>query len=85
MISNQPKDKLHSQLDHGSHCRAGKINGRAPVALNPGDATARGIGDGDAVRLFNDRGWCLASAVLNPDLRPKLKSGNTRLLNSKTA
>lgn len=69
MISNQPKDKLHSQLDHGSHCRSGKVNGRTPVALNPIDAATRGISQGNTVRLFNDRGWCLAAAVIDDNLR----------------
>ena len=31
---------------------------------------ARGIGDGDIVRLYNDRGACLAGAVLSAALRP---------------
>ncbi len=31
---------------------------------------ARGIRDGDVVRLYNDRGACLAGAVLSEALRP---------------
>lgn len=69
LISNQPSDKLHSQLDHGSHCRASKIKGREPVMLHPAAASARGIADGDIVRLFNGRGACLAAAVLNDGVR----------------
>ena len=30
--------------------------------MHPTDAAARGIADGDIVRLFNDRGACLAAA-----------------------
>ncbi len=37
-----------------------KITGREPVRINPLDAAARGIRDGDIVRLFNARGACLA-------------------------
>ena len=70
LISNQPADKLHSQLDHGSHCRASKIKGREPVMIHPAAAAARGISDGDIVRLFNGRGACLAAAVLSDGLRP---------------
>jgi biotin/methionine sulfoxide reductase len=40
------------------------------VRINPQDAAARGIADGDIVRLYNDRGACLAGAVLSHDLRP---------------
>ena len=36
----------------------------------PHDAAARGIADGDIVRLYNDRGACLAGAVLSEALRP---------------
>ncbi len=70
LISNQPKTKLHSQYDQGSHSRAAKIRGREPVRIHPADAQARGIGDGDIVRLFNDRGACLAAAVLSEAVRP---------------
>ena len=49
---------------------AGKVAGRAPVQLHPADAAARGIADGDVVRLYNDRGACLAGAVLEDGLRP---------------
>ena len=35
-----------------------------------GDATRRGIGDGDVVRVFNARGACLAGAVLDAGVMP---------------
>ncbi len=65
MLSDQPADKLHSQLDHGPHSRATKIKGRQPITLHPEDAAARGLSDGDLVRVFNDRGACLAAARLS--------------------
>jgi len=70
LLSNQPRTRLHSQLDQGSVSRASKIKGREPVRLNPADAAARGIQDGDVVRVFNDRGACLAGAALTEDVRP---------------
>lgn len=70
LISNQPKTKLHSQIDHGSHSRASKIGGREPVHMHPGDAADRGLGAGDIVRLFNDRGACLGGVVIDETLRP---------------
>ena len=69
LLSNQPATRLHSQLDNGRHSRAGKIDGREPVTMHPADAAARGIEAGDAVRLFNDRGACLASAVVSENVR----------------
>ena len=47
----QPTARLHSQLDHGAVSRDAKINGHEPVKINPRDATARDIKDGDIVRL----------------------------------
>lgn len=69
LISNQPERKLHSQLDQGDWCAGGKLHGREPVAIHPDDAAARGIADGDLVRLFNDRGACLGAALVTDDLR----------------
>jgi biotin/methionine sulfoxide reductase len=70
LIANQPATRLHSQLDFGAVSLAAKIKGREPVRIHPEDAAARGIGDGDVVRLYNDRGACLAAAVLSDALSP---------------
>ncbi|MEI4196891.1 molybdopterin guanine dinucleotide-containing S/N-oxide reductase [Roseovarius sp. E0-M6] len=70
LISNQPKDKLHSQLDHGGVSRAGKVAGREPLHIHPDDAAVRGLKDRDVVRVFNDRGACLCGAVLDASIRP---------------
>ena len=78
MLSDQPFTKLHSQLDHSAYSKANKIKGREPVLVNRDDAKARGIADGDIVRLFNDRGSCLAGARLSDRIRPgvvKLSTG----------
>ncbi len=69
MVSNQPRTRLHSQLDCGSVSRDGKIAGREAMRLNPDDAAARGIADGDIVRVFNDRGACLAGAIVTDAIR----------------
>jgi biotin/methionine sulfoxide reductase len=70
LIANQPATRLHSQLDFGATSLASKIEGREPMRINPADARARGIADGDIVRLFNHRGACLAGAVLSDAVRP---------------
>ncbi len=39
------------------------------VRIHAVDAANRGISDGDVVRLFNDRGACLAAAQISDDVR----------------
>ena len=70
LISNQPTLRLHGQLDNGPVSRASKVQGREPLWLNPSDAAARGISDGDVVRVLNDRGACLAGAVVTNAVCP---------------
>lgn len=70
LISDQPVTRLHGQLDDGPTSRAGKVGGREPAHLNPADAAARGIADGDVVRIFNDRGACFAAARLDTAVMP---------------
>ena len=70
LISNQPATRLHSQLDFGAYSQASKRQGREVCTRHPDGAAARGIRDGDIVRLFNDRGACLASVALSDALRP---------------
>jgi len=70
MLSNQPRTRLHSQLDGAGVAKESKIQGREPVWIHPDDAAARGIADGDVVRLFNGRGAVLAGAVVTDLVRP---------------
>ena len=70
LVANNPATRLHGQLDGGAYSQASKVKGREPVRMHPSDAAARGIAEGDVVRLFNDRGSCLAGAVITADVRP---------------
>ena len=70
LLSDQPARRLHSQLDASPHSMAAKVAGREPIYLNPDDAAARGIADGDVVEVFNDRGRCLAGAIVSRDIMP---------------
>lgn len=70
LVANQPATRLHSQLDFGAHSRAAKRQGREVAAMHPEDAVARGIAEGDIIRLFNDRGACLAAVQLTEGVRP---------------
>ena len=70
LISSQPKGKLHGQMDPSGPSQKHKVGGREAVTLHPRDAAARGIADGDPVRVFNGRGACLAGARLAETVRP---------------
>ena len=70
LISNQPKNKLHSQMDHGNYSKSFKIKDREPVEINPIDAKSRNLKNGDIVKLFNDRGACLAGVIIDERVMP---------------
>lgn len=70
LVANQPATRLHSQLDFGAHSASQKRQGREVCTLYPDDAAARGIADGDIVRLYNERGACLASVALSTSIMP---------------
>ncbi|QIV84994.1 molybdopterin guanine dinucleotide-containing S/N-oxide reductase [Mycolicibacterium frederiksbergense] len=72
LIANQPASRLHSQLDGGATSQQSKVQGREPIRIHPGDAAERGLADGDVVRVFNDRGACLAGVVIDDRLRPRV-------------
>ena len=68
LISNQPRARLHGQMDNGALSLESKINGREPAWIHPDDAAARGVRDGDIIKIFNDRGAVLAGAVISDGL-----------------
>jgi biotin/methionine sulfoxide reductase len=70
LVANQPRSRLHSQLDVGAHSQSVKIAGREPVRLHPSDAAVRGLREGELVRIFNDRGACLAGLAVDEAVRP---------------
>ncbi|MDJ0361526.1 molybdopterin-dependent oxidoreductase [Rhodococcus sp. H29-C3] len=70
LIANQPRTRLHSQLDHGARSQASKVHGREPIRMHSKAASERGLHDGDVVRVFNDRGSCLAGVVVDEDMMP---------------
>jgi biotin/methionine sulfoxide reductase len=70
LLSSQPSTRLHSQLDQGRVSLASKIEGREPIVLHPDDAAARGLAERDIVRVFNDRGACLAGVRIDAGRLP---------------
>ncbi|MFD6162022.1 molybdopterin guanine dinucleotide-containing S/N-oxide reductase [Nocardia sp. NPDC060256] len=69
LVANQPRSKLHSQLDVGEYSQSTKVAGREPVRLHPADAAARDLHDGDTVRIRSKRGSCLAGLVIDGGVR----------------
>ncbi|MGC6473155.1 MAG: molybdopterin guanine dinucleotide-containing S/N-oxide reductase [Candidatus Puniceispirillaceae bacterium] len=69
LLSNQPRTKLHSQLDQGAVSAAAKINGRETVTIHPLDAASRQISAGEIVRIFNGRGAILAGVIISDKIR----------------
>jgi len=70
VLSAHPAHRLHSQLNY-SHLRERyAVANREPVTLHPEDAQARGIRDGDTVRIWNHRGQILAGAVVTDGIKP---------------
>jgi biotin/methionine sulfoxide reductase len=70
MLSFQPFTRLHGQLDTGRVAAANRVKGREPIMMNTADAAARGLRDGEVVRVFNDRGAIAAGLRATDELRP---------------
>ena len=70
LISAQPKNKLHSQFDFGRNSRRDKVDGREVIRINPIDAVSRGLHEQQLVRVFNQRGACLAAVAVTEEVMP---------------
>ena len=68
MVSPQPSDKLHSQLE----CALADVEGARPerLVIHPDDAAARGIRQDDLLRVYNARGAARARAQVSDGIRP---------------
>src|SRR5699024_37525 len=70
LLSCQPADKLHSQMDAGRTSVANKPGGRTQLLMQADEARQRQIAHHDSVRVFNARGSCLATAVVSDEPAP---------------
>ncbi|WP_106186226.1 molybdopterin-dependent oxidoreductase [Umezawaea tangerina] len=77
LLCNQPTHRLHSQLDMGAASRSTKVAGREPVRLNPADAAARGLADGDVALVRSPQGSLLAGVVVTDALLPGVAQMHT--------
>ncbi|MEO7728446.1 MAG: molybdopterin-dependent oxidoreductase [Burkholderiales bacterium] len=70
LITVQPADRLHSQLDMSPLAQGNKIAGVERVTLNPAEAAKRGLQAGDRVKIYNGRGACYAGLALDDGVMP---------------
>ena len=75
MVSPQPHDKLHSQLESAIADVPGERP--APLKINPLDAASRSINENDIVCVFNSRGACLSRAQISEEVRQGVVSLST--------
>ena len=78
MMSNHPRWRVHSQCDEITWTREAptcKVKGPdgysyEPLWINPGDASSRGVKNGDVVRVYNERGVVLGGAYVTERIMP---------------
>lgn len=70
LVSVQPADRLHSQLDPAPLAQAGKVAGTECITLHPSEAAARGLHAGMRVRVHNARGALAAGLAISDGVAP---------------
>ena len=80
LLSKHPKFRYHGKYDGISWLRElSKVKGKdgkeyEPILMNPADAQARGLKNGDIVRVFNDRGQILCGVQITERITPQVVS-----------
>lgn len=69
-LSTHTRFRTHSQYVNLPWLKEINNGGQGFLEINPADATARGIRDGDIVRVFNDRGDMKVYARLTEGIKP---------------
>lgn len=68
LLTPNTKNRIHCQFGNLDAIR--RVADPPAVAMHPEDAAARGVGDGDRVRVFNRRGTLVVPVRLDHGLRP---------------
>jgi len=82
IVTNHPRWRVHAQADDipwTKEALTGKVRGfdgylYEPCWINPADAKARGIKNGDIVRVFNERGSVLCGSLVFERIMPGVVS-----------
>lgn len=68
LLTRHEKFRIHSQYENQPWLR--EINPEPVADLNPKDAGAKGIADGEMVEVYNDRGHVVLKCRYNESIRP---------------
>ena len=68
LLSERPRFRVHSMFSDNKYLR--ELDPEPTVKINPADAEARGLADGEYVEVYNDRGHAVAKLVYNDAIRP---------------
>lgn len=71
---NRRRHRVHSQFQNSTWIN--QIFESGVVEMNPADAKARGLANGDVARVFNDRGEWKATVQVNDAIRPGSVNAN---------
>jgi anaerobic selenocysteine-containing dehydrogenase len=74
-LSRKADNYMNSTFAHLEGHRKMEARTSQRLEMHPTDAQARGIGDGDAVKIWNDRGVLRLTALLNASLPPGVVAG----------
>jgi len=69
-LSTHTRFRTHSQFVNLPWLKEVNNGGQGFLEINPADAKPRGIGDGDVVKVFNDRGFMKVNARLTEGIKP---------------
>ncbi len=68
LLTCKTREHIHSQFGNLHSIRS--VERRRRLDMNPVDARARGVADGDQVRVWNDRGEVRLEIHIDPGIRP---------------
>jgi anaerobic selenocysteine-containing dehydrogenase len=74
-LSRKNDNYMNSTLANLDGHRKMEARTNQKLEIHPLDAEARGINEGDQVRVFNDRGWIHLTAMMNGDLPAGVVAG----------
>jgi molybdopterin guanine dinucleotide-containing S/N-oxide reductase-like protein len=75
LLSRKNDNYMNSTFANLDGHRKMEVRTSQKLEIHPLDAEARGISEGDSLRVFNDRGWIRLTAMINGDLPAGVVAG----------